>query len=367
MNFSSHASLCVLVVGAGNIGLPLVDLLARDPLVRQLGVVDIDRYSETNVLAQSILRADVGKAKAFAAARRARKVSGGRLDARGYHRDLVDVSWGVYRDCDVIIAALDSRRSRADLAMICWRMGRPLIDTGVNADWSLARTTLYLPGSDAPCYLCGIDDEGTLEAKYNCFGEPVTAAPTGAPAHLGTAAASLAIDELHRLARGESENAAGREVVLDLAQREMTTTRQRRNTSCGFDHQTWTVDGSISGRLTLGRALGLGGDDGGNDLSALRIEGSPFVQKLSCRQPGCGKHSRSILMLRRRLGSPPACRYCGSPLEASALDLTDSLPSSLPACDLRRTLSSLGLTTGDVVTISRRGKDLHFRMGGKNA
>jgi len=367
MNMASHTGLCVLLVGAGNIGSPLVDLLAREPLIGKLAIIDADRYTEANRLAQAIFPADVGKPKAFVAARRARRIAGQRLVVRGLHGDLVDIPWGVYRDADVVFAALDSRRARADLALICWRMGRPLIDAGVNADSLLARTTLYLPGPDAPCYLCGTDDGRNLEAKYNCVGQPLAAPSTGAPAYLGTAAASLAVSEFHRLARGESDKSAGREIVLDLARGGMTTTTQRRSGSCSFDHRTWALGGSISGRLTIGRALELDGDDTGEAPSTLRVEGSAFVRKLSCNRPGCGRHSRSVLKLSRRLGAPLVCKCCGVGLTASAMDLADALEASLPPRDLRRTLASVGLRTGDVVTIARPAKDLHYRIGVKGA
>ncbi len=65
----------VVVVGVGNIGSHLAMFLARMPLVQQVTLVDHDSYDESNLFSQNISRAEIGKPKVEAVARRLRRLN----------------------------------------------------------------------------------------------------------------------------------------------------------------------------------------------------------------------------------------------------------------------------------------------------
>jgi molybdopterin/thiamine biosynthesis adenylyltransferase len=354
----------IVIVGAGNVGLFLTQLVARQPDVKVLVVIDREAFQFENLEGQDAFPKDVRCAKATIAARRAQRIGGSRLKSHGIVADLADVPWGIFADADVILGALDSRQARVDLARICWRLGKLLIDTGVNADERLARVSVYLPSSDGPCFMCGIQDWGRQEAKYTCNGAIATAPPTGAPAYLGAIAASLAADKLCRLTRDRSGAAmeSGREVVVSLNEPRTIVTHERRNPQCPFDHEVWEIRAGPNSDDALGDAFSLEGVD---PKRALRVEGKAFVRRLCC--PGCGYRSRSMIRLQGRLNHIRQCPRCRAPMAPFAFDMSEQLVhSQLTTAELRTPLNRLGFQEGDVLSVSGPESHHHYRIGGSN-
>ena len=356
--------LSIVVCGAGNIGSPLADQLARHPGVARLVIIDLDTYTPENVKGQAISLSDIHRSKAVATAGRANRIAGSRLLAEGILADLIDVPWGVYRQADVVLSCLDSRGDRAVLSAICWRLGRPLIDTGVNADLGLARVTIYLPLGSGPCYLCSIGANEQLEARYHCNGQRLEPPSTNAPASLGTLAACLAMDELARVLDGRTgPDQSGREIVFDLRNSRVTVTSQRPNPGCPFDHEAWVVlEGLVNPSSTLANALDLGSNgSGGDPSSTLVVEGKRFIVAMTC--PSCGRTTPWGPFLLGRLGLGRKCRQCQTPLVVTGFDMRDRLDATLPAAVLRRSLRSLGFRAGDVFTVARAAGETHYLIG----
>ena len=98
------------VIGAGNIGSHLIPLLGRMTSVAGVIIVDRDLYDRSNLPAQSILAADLGRPKAQVMARRLRSINPS-LHIVAIHDALENIPpavlWG-----DIWLTCLDSRAAR---------------------------------------------------------------------------------------------------------------------------------------------------------------------------------------------------------------------------------------------------------------
>ena len=180
----------VIIVGAGAIGSHLASLVARMPGVTHVTVIDRDKYEGSNLGAQHIFTADVGKSKAQVQARRLRQINPA-LATRAFERPVEDLPLGWLRG-DVILACLDSRRARMAVNQAAWRLGVPWINAGIDATGLLARVQVFAPEDEAPCLECAWDarDYELVEQIYAC--QAATApARTGASSSLGALAVSL--------------------------------------------------------------------------------------------------------------------------------------------------------------------------------
>ncbi len=365
MSGSESGRLAVAICGLGNIGSHLVPLLAREPAIGELGLIDRDTVSEANLAGQNFRCRDVGRTKVAVATGRAQQIAGERLALRAFHADLRNVPLGAYRRVGVVIGCLDSRRARADLAVKCWRAGRWFIDTGVNADAMLARVTVYAATADGPCYMCSIADWDSVEAAYTCDGGQINAPPTGAPAFLGAAAAVLAMNEVRRLLAGQLTVAdSGREIVLELGNDHLYCSHHRRHPSCRFDHEILKIQGEVPSSMAIGDALALAPAGEGTSVG-LRVEGCAFVRKLRCFASGCGTGSRTTLRLAGRLhASERNCPACGQVMQATGFDNVERLNGSeLSAGMMRSSLRRLGFRREDVIGVGAPGAEAWFEIG----
>ena len=361
------AGATVVVVGAGNVGSQTVQLIARSAAVARLVIIDRDAFDASNLATQAIVPADVGRAKAYAAAAHARAIRPS-LAVEALASPLEDVPRGVFLDADLVLAALDGREARRRLAEIAFRTGTPLLDAGVNGAALLARVTAWDPAPDAPCFECAWGDDDyravALEQPLPCAGEPRASAPTAAPAALGALAASLQVLEcLKRLAGRTDRLPAGHEVMTDAASHAHLKSSVRRNPRCRFDHAAWPItplDASPAD-LTLGAALALPGSDGD---ARLAVHGQRFVTALRCAACGDGGPLR-LPRLRVSLAARELrCRACAAPVMPSGFDLAERLDVPLDDASTREmgaaTLQELGLRPRDVFTVLHAAGASHF-------
>ena len=357
----------VVVVGVGNIGSHLVPHLGRFPGIGRVTLIDPDIYEAKNLMSQDITPRDVKLSKASAQARRLRRINPD-LQVHAIQDSVENVPMGQLR-CDLILACLDSKGARRYTNQLAWRLGVPWIDSGVAGDDLLARVNVYLPGAHAGCLECAWNegDYEVLEQTYPCQDHgkvsPGAPYPTNAPSSLGALAASLEAIEAQKLLAGRSSFAAvGREILLDALSHRYFLTEIRRQPECRFDHEVWTVrkfdtrpqDITIGDTLKLGRMC--------NGPTSLWVEGTAFVTKLSCL--GCGE-TRELLRLRNRLGPREKTCACGRPMAVPGFDMLERLSDgSLPRKMLRRSLSSVGLQSGDIFTLASPSGEFHYELGG---
>jgi len=367
--------LSILLCGVGNIGSNLIGFVPRLSGISKLVIIDRDVYTAANAAGQAITARDVGRPKAQVAARRAQAITdsiagsqptpatGGRRYVVPIYADLRYVPPGVFRDADLVIGCLDSQRSRVDLATHAWRAGKPLIDTGVNAELALARVSVFVPIEDGPCYCCGIDDWSQVGATLACGADEPQAPATHASAYLGAAAACLAMSEVTRaIERGLGPGDTGREIILDLNTNRLVTTRNVRRPDCPFDHRPWRVCAELSVSCRLGEALELATNIAG-EPAAISVDGQTFVRNLTCS--ACGQGNRKVFRLAGRLRKAETrCPGCGHELVAAGMDLIEALNAAVVSqaerrCSLRR----LGLTGGDILMVSGVSGQPHFQLG----
>ncbi len=353
----------VVIVGAGgNIGSHLVQHIGRMPEVGWVILIDPDVYELANLEVQMIDAADVGRTKVAVQASRLRRLRAD-LGITAIAAPIESVPLGRLRS-DLILACLDSRRSRREVNRVALRLGIPFIDAGVDAAGLLARISAYRPGSAQPCLECsfGERDYEMAEPGRSCLGEPERTAPTGSPSSLGALAASLQAIECRKLLGGGSDGPAfGHQVLVDAAHHRILRTRYAANPACRLgDHDAWRIEPlrrapaaiSVAAALTLGPRSAEPG---------IFIEGSPFQARHVC--PGCGAE-RALLRHRASLQARRLrCRACRADMVAVGFDMQDRLERhEMPHRILRRSLGSLGLRVGDVFGVGEPKKERFYEF-----
>jgi molybdopterin/thiamine biosynthesis adenylyltransferase len=362
----------VAVFGLGNIGSPLVPLLARNPRITEAVLGDPDVYEAKNLVGQAIERGDVGRPKVLAQARRLKQLRPD-MEVHAYQAEIADVPPGLLR-CHVMLSCVDSPAARRQANEAAWRLGAWLVDGAVDGDGLLGRVCVYRPGPDGPCLECAWSDEtyAAADQTYPCLGgRRPEAPPTGAPAALGSLVASIMAVENDKILAGRlDESLAGRGVLVDMKHHVHELTRYIRNPLCRFDHATWAIEDidAAPSRLTLaGLVERAGGGDRPGGPWRVALEGHAFARMLCCVQ--CGWHRPIGLRLARRL--PPSrrrCELCGGGMIARGIDLVEQLEGPmLRGRTGRRSLSSFGIAAGDVVTVAGPDGETHYMLGRRAA
>ncbi len=361
---ATDARFAIAVVGAGNIGSHVVPLLARLPGLGRLIIVDRDVYEAKNLRGQACGPADVGKAKAYVQAARARRLAPA-LDVRAVVGDVATLPFGVFR-AHLVVGCLDSRAARQCLGEIAFRMGLPYLDGGVDVRGLIARVSVFdARVADAPCVACawGEADYAALEQVQPCQDAPSTAAPaTDAPAALGALTASLLAIECEKWMRGgEDRLAAGAEVMLDASSHTHHRTRERRNPACRFDHERWTIECLGAGPSALSVDTLLAHAAATPDDATLAVAGQRFVTQVACG--ACGTTRPLVRLAAALRPRDRICLACGRPTAPRGWDLVDRVAAaSLGPAARRRPLHALGFRHGDVVAIDRGGAVRHFEL-----
>ena len=139
----------------------------------------------------------------------------------------------------------------------------------------------------------------------------------------------------------------------------------RRNPDCLFDHEVWRIEKLPQGKRRLADVLGASNGQGSSWLS---VEGKPFALRLSC--PSCG-HTKSLVRLQSSLRSSDRnCALCCEAMAASGWDLAEKLTENLQPKVRSRSLRSVGIRHGDIVTVGSSAGVRHFEItvtGGDDA
>jgi adenylyltransferase/sulfurtransferase len=265
---------------------------------------------------------------------------------------------------DVILACLDSKESRRSANEIAWRLGMPWIDAGVEPSLMLARVNIYLPAADQPCLECAWSerDYAELSTIHPCDAGVSKAPATNSPACLGALAAALQAIECQKLLAGQAAGALiGRQVLIEAANHRQFVTAFHRNSKCRFDHAIWSISSLDRAPQELSIAAMLQMANRSDSSAALAFGGQPVVKRLDC--PGCG-FTRRIFRLQRRLR--PADRFCDrcgrEMLSAGFYMKTRLSRADLSPGDADRSLASLGLRQGDVISLSNGAGKKFFEL-----
>ena len=157
----------VLVVGIGALG----NEVAKNLVLMGVGDVygiDMDCVEDSNLTRSVLFReSDNGRPKADAAARSLYQLN---PDSRFHPIEgnvITDIGLGLVRDVDVVIGCLDNREARLWVNRMCWKVGTPWVDGGIQEINGVAK--VFVP-PDGACYECAMteNDYRLMNLRYSC-------------------------------------------------------------------------------------------------------------------------------------------------------------------------------------------------------
>jgi molybdopterin/thiamine biosynthesis adenylyltransferase len=120
---------CVFIAGVGALGCEIAKDLALMG-IGKLMLCDMDKIETSNLSRQMLFyKGDEGKFKAEAAAERL-KLMNPYLETEVFTYPLQKIPMDKYKQCDVIVAALDNVQARMDLNKFCIKLGIPMVEGG---------------------------------------------------------------------------------------------------------------------------------------------------------------------------------------------------------------------------------------------
>jgi len=337
-----------VIVGLGNIGSYAADLICRLSFAMELVLIDPDVYDSGNVHAQLIEKRSVGLPKAAAAARRIRGIRPD-ITVKAIRARVQRVPAGLFL-CTAVLGCLDNNRSRMHVASLCWALGTPYIDAGVNPDFLAARVSVFPGTEDGACLECSWSDQDydALDQTFPCARHHEgSAPPTHSPAALGALAASLQTLRLREMISGAPTERAS-ETVMEAQSGNMFVSTLQRSESCRFSHNRWHPRPIRAGNLQ--DILDAAGRDGVAGDVTLQVLPQRFDTVMVC--PNCRDYRR-VLYVSGRQARPRTCRWCGAVMDSSGFHQLEKVrPGDLRPGLLTRPLARAGIRAGDIVRIS---------------
>lgn len=157
----------VLVAGAGAIGNEVLKNLALVGIGR-IFLVDLDQIEESNLNRSILFRPeDTGRYKAEVAAAAIRSIDPEIKVACRTGNLLQELGLGLVRRMDLVIGCLDNREARLAINQMCWRVGTPWIDGGIDVLSGVVR--VFIPPHSS-CYECTMSEQDykLLGIRYSC-------------------------------------------------------------------------------------------------------------------------------------------------------------------------------------------------------
>lgn len=228
----------VLVVGAGGLGVPVLQYLAAAGIGR-LGIVDGDVVEASNLHRQPLYGiADVGRPKAVAAAEHLRALNRDvRIEAHETRAtpDNIDV---LVRQYDLVVECTDNFRAKFLVNDAVVRALKPAVFASVHQ--YEGQVQLYRPLPHWPCLRC-LWPEAPRDGLVGNCAEAGVLGPV--PATLGAMQAMQALKRLLGLDAGEAPAL----VTVDLLTLETRRLIARRNPDCDHDDPGASAAGTAAG------------------------------------------------------------------------------------------------------------------------
>ncbi|WP_408873392.1 HesA/MoeB/ThiF family protein [Gluconobacter roseus] len=166
----------VLVVGAGGLGVPLLQQLAASG-VGHIGIIDHDRVDLSNLQRQILYGTDdIGRPKVEAAAARLAALNP-LVELRPYPMQATETTLDeLVPHYDLICDGTDNFDTRLAVSDACVRHGRTLVSGAVQG--FSGQLAVFRPQKGGPCYRCLFPDAARTSAP-NCGEAGVLGAATG--------------------------------------------------------------------------------------------------------------------------------------------------------------------------------------------
>lgn len=163
----------VLVVGAGGLGCPVLQLLATAGVGR-IGVVDHDRIELSNLHRQFLYHeSDVGRAKAQVAAVKLKQLNSD-VEIAPYIEKLTQENVAsLIADYDIIVDGCDDFQTRFILNDACVNASKTLV-SGAVSEWHGQVAVFEGYKRAEPCYQCFCPSEPPVSGRVDCSMAGVT-------------------------------------------------------------------------------------------------------------------------------------------------------------------------------------------------
>lgn len=213
---------CVLIIGVGGLGSPVVMYLAACG-VGEIIIVDDDRVELTNLQRQIIHSSDnIGMLKVDSAATAVESLNPGiKVEVIAEKISGETLRQNVQR-ADVVVDATDNLASRLEINQQCYALRTPLVSASA-IRWEGQLSVFDARLQDSPCYQCLYGSLG--EVGQSCSENGVMGPVVGM---LGC----MQANEVVKLLTGAGSTLTGRVLMLDALSMEWQTIRLKRDPAC---------------------------------------------------------------------------------------------------------------------------------------
>jgi len=213
-----------MIVGLGGLGSFVAQELVRLGAKNFL-LVDNDRVERSNLTRQILYDlSDVGKSKAFAAAKKLQKIASDiKVEAFDTRINKVNGGYLVGRS-DIVIDCSDNFETKKLLNSLCYKMEKGLISAGVGSweGWIASFPFFKKDIKDIPCLECLFPEKLTELEDTNIPNAITTVAVV----------ASIQVQEVINLVTGKGENLEGKTLVVDLRSYQCVPIKINKNPQC---------------------------------------------------------------------------------------------------------------------------------------
>ncbi|MDB4157592.1 HesA/MoeB/ThiF family protein [Candidatus Pelagibacter sp.] len=214
----------VLIVGAGGLGSPVAEFLARAG-IGSLGVVDDDKVSLSNLHRQSLYNtSDIGKFKVKIAKDRIKKINPNTKVTIYKVRLNNDNSKKIIEDYDFVVDGSDNFITKFLLNDYCLKLKKTLV-TGAISKFDGHIFTFDFKNKKIPCLRCFFQESNISDDLLNCESEGILGTVAGI---VGTIQANEIIKKILNIGMGLD----GYIFILDLLHLKFRKVRLKKRKNC---------------------------------------------------------------------------------------------------------------------------------------
>jgi molybdopterin-synthase adenylyltransferase len=214
----------VLIVGAGGLGSPVAEFLARAG-VGLIGIVDDDKVSLSNLHRQSLYNtSDIGKFKVKIAKNKIKKINPN-TNVKTHKIRLNDINIKkIINDYDLIVDGSDNFTTKYLLNDFCLKFKKILI-TGAISKFDGHIFTFDFKDKKIPCLRCFFQENKITEDLYNCESEGILGTVAGI---VGTIQANEVLKKILSIGKGLD----GYIFILDLLNFNFRKVQLKKRKNC---------------------------------------------------------------------------------------------------------------------------------------
>ena len=214
----------VLIVGAGGLGSPVAEFLARAG-IGSLGVVDDDKVSLSNLHRQSLYNtSDIGKFKVKIAKDRIKKINPNTKVTIYKVRLNNDNSKKIIKDYDYVVDGSDNFITKFLLNDYCLKLKKTLV-TGAISKFDGHIFTFDFKNKKIPCLRCFFQESNISDDLLNCESEGILGTVAGI---VGTIQANEIIKKILNIGMGLD----GYIFILDLLHLKFRKVKLKKRKNC---------------------------------------------------------------------------------------------------------------------------------------